>query len=92
MQPVKCTPIRNQVLVKPYPSEEKTLSGIYVPENAREVNNKVLVIAAGNGLPNKPMQFKAGQTAYRTKGWGVEIELNGEQHFLMDAQALLALE
>mgnify|MGYP000993962647 CR=1 FL=1 len=85
-------PILNNVLVKPYPSPEITESGFYVPENAREVNNKVLVVEVGKGTDKKPMLFKKGVTAFRVKDWGTEIVINNEKHFLMDQGALLAIE
>lgn len=86
------TPIRNNVLVKPFPSKEVTEGGLFVPENSREVNNKVLVVKVGNGSKLKPMLLSEGITAYRVKDWGDEILIDGEKHFLMDQGALLAIE
>lgn len=86
------TPILNQVLVKPFPSPEITESGLFVPENARNINNKVEVIAVGNGTKNKPMNVKIGMTAFRVKDWGTEVLIDNEKYFLMDAGALLAIE
>lgn len=85
-------PIGNNVLVKPYPSEEITESGFFVPETAREINNKVFVVKVGNGTVNKPMTLSEGVTAYRVLNWGQEIMVYGELHFLMDKAALLAIE
>ncbi len=85
-------PIKNNVLVKPFPSDEFTQSGLFVPENAREVNNKVRIVAVGEGTANNPMVLKPGATAYRVLNWGTEIFIDGEQYFLMDKGALLAQE
>ncbi len=85
-------PIRNQVLVKPFPAKETTDGGLFVPESVRKTSNKVLIVACGNGSPKKPMELKAGQTAFRVKDWGEEIEIYGEKHYLMDASAIIALQ
>lgn len=83
-------PIRNQMLVKPFPSEEVTVGGIFVPESAREVSNKVLVVSVGNGTKEKPMTFKKGDIGYRVKDWGTEVMVDGELHFLLDSDSILA--
>jgi len=86
------TPIRSQVLVKPFPSDEVSEFGIIVPENARKPSNKVMVVKVGNGTKDKPMKLKAGQTGYRVQAWGFPVEIEGELHFIMDADAIIATE
>jgi chaperonin GroES len=86
------TPIRNNVLVKPYPSEEISEGGIIVPESARAVSNKVLIVEVGRGTKERPMSLVKGQTGFRVKEWGEEIEINGETHYLMDQAAIIALQ
>lgn len=86
------TPIRNQILFKPHPSEEVSLGGIYVPENAREVNNKGTIVKVGNGISGRPMALVPGTVGYRVKDWGTEIMIDGELHFLMDDKAIIAIE
>lgn len=86
------TPIKNQILFKPFPSEEITLGGIFVPENAREINNKGTIVAVGEGSNKKPMTLKVGMTGYRVLNWGQEVMINDELHFLMDAGAILTIE
>ena len=85
-------PVRQNILVKPYPSEEVSEGGIYVPENAREVSNKVKVVAVGTGTPKKPMLLKAGMTGFRVKSWGQPLEIDGELHFIMEQSAIIALQ
>jgi chaperonin GroES len=83
-------PIRDNVLVKPFPSDELSAGGIIVSEAHREVSNKMEVVAVGNGMKGKPMEFKKGDTAFRVKGMGDEIEINGEKHFLVKQSWLIA--
>lgn len=85
-------PILNQVVFKPFPSDEITESGFYVPENAREINNKGTIVAVGNGTKNKPMRLKVGEVVYRTKDWGEGFILDGQVYFLMDEKAIIAKE
>lgn len=85
-------PIRNYVLVKPFPPDEISEGGIFVPESARKESNKVHIVAVGNGTAEKPMQFRAGQVGYRVKDWGTLVEVDGEIHYLMDSSAIIAIE
>ena len=80
----------NNVLVKPFPSAEITESGFFVPENAREINNKVWIVEVGSGTKNKPMKLNKGDIGFRVKDWGQEIFIDGERHFIMDQGAILA--
>lgn len=83
-------PIREKVLVKPYPSDEMSSGGIIVSEAHRAVSNKMKVIAVGKGTKKEPMRFKAGETAYRVKGCGDEIIIDGEKHYLVSQGWLIA--
>lgn len=83
-------PIRDNVLVKPYPSDEFSEGGIIVSEAHRAVSNKMQVIAVGNGTRKEPMGFSPGETAFRVKDHGEEIIINGEQYFLIRQSFLIA--
>jgi chaperonin GroES len=85
------TPIRNQVLVKPFPADEISEGGIFVPESARKVSNKVKIVSVGGGTNARPMKLKTGQTGYRVQGWGCDILVDGELHFIMDMDAIIAV-
>lgn len=85
-------PIRNFVLVKPFPPDEVSEGGIFVPESARAENNKVHIVAVGEGTVKRPMNLKAGQVGYRVKDWGTPVEIEGEKHYLMDNSAIIAIE
>lgn len=84
--------LHNQILFKPLPSEEKTDSGLFVPENAIAVSNKGIIAQVANGTKKRPMKLKEGQVAYRVKDWGNDIMINNELYFLMDENAILATE
>jgi chaperonin GroES len=86
------TPIRNLVLVKPFPSDELSEGGIFVPESARRVSNKVRVVKVGNGTLKRPMKLKEGDVGFRVENWGTEVLIGGELHFLLDEGAIIAKE
>ena len=84
-------PLHNRIVVKPYPSDEKSKGGLFVPESYREESNKVLIVAVGNGTKDKPMKLKAGQTGFRVKDHSEsEIIIEGEKHYLMNQDAIIA--
>ena len=85
------TPIRNQILAKPYPSDEISAGGIIVPDAYRAVSNKMLVVKVGNGTKERPMRIKAGETVFRVKDCGVELMINNERHVLIEDNAILAI-
>ena len=85
-------PIRNQVLIKPFPPDEISEGGIFVPESARKESNKVSIIAVGRGTREKKMTLKPGQVAYRIKDWGMPVDIEGQRHYLLEDAAILATE
>lgn len=85
-------PVRNNILVKPFPSDEISEGGIIVAESCKQVSNKVRVVAVGTGTEKKPMNLKPGDVGFRVKDWGEPVEIDGELHFLMDSSAIISLQ
>ncbi len=85
-------PILNQIIFKPFPIADTTTGGIYVPDSAKEINNKGTIVAVGNGSNKTPMRLKVGQIGYRVQSWGDGFTLDGELYFLMDQKAIIAVE
>ncbi len=86
------TPIQNQILFKPFPPDEITQGGLYVPESCRKVSNRGTIVKVGNGTAKRPMHLKEGTVGHRVLNWGTEILIDNEQYFLMDEEAILAIE
>lgn len=84
------TVIKNNVLVKPFPSDEKSMGGIIVSEAHRAVSQKVKVVATGQGTKKLPMNWKEGDVAFRVKDSGDEILIGGERHFIVKSSWLIA--
>lgn len=51
-------PLADRVLIKPTPAEEKTLSGIIIPDSAKEKPLRGTAIAVGNGTKDEEMVVK----------------------------------
>ena len=85
-------PVRNIILTKPFPPDEISEGGIFVPESARQESNKMRVIAVGNGTKERKMIFNPGDIVYRVKDWGTPIDIDGERHYIMDQNGIIAKE
>ncbi len=85
-------PILNNVLVKPFLGDEYTAGGLVVPESFRKESDKCAIVAVGNGTKNKPMKLKQGQTGFRVSEWGTPIIENRETFYLMEDNAIIALQ
>ncbi len=62
MSKVNIKPLADRVLVQPAAAEEKTASGLYIPDTAKEKPQKGLVVAVGNGKKDEPLTVKVGDT------------------------------
>lgn len=83
-------PIRDNVLVKPFLSDEKSTGGIIVSQAHRAVSQKVKVVAVGGGTKKNPMNFGIGDTAFRVKDSGDELIIGGEKYFIVKSTWLIA--
>ena len=84
-------PLADRVLVKPANAEEKTASGIIIPDSAKEKPLKGEVLATGNGTKDEEMVVKKGDNVLYGKYAGTEIELEGEKYLIMRQSDILAV-
>ena len=85
-------PIRNNILVKPLPKTTQTSGGIFLPESFMEDSDKVEVVEVGAGTTKKPMKLKKGDIGFRVHKWGTPVEENGVTYYMMEQDAILALQ
>ena len=83
MAKVNFKPNEDRVLVQPAPAEEKTSSGIIIPDTAKEKPQKGKVIAVGDGLEDKPVTVKVGDNVLYGKYSGTEITIDGKDYLIM---------
>lgn len=84
-------PLADRVLIKPTPAEEKTLSGIIIPDSAKEKPLRGTVLAAGKGTKDEEMVVKENDVVMFGKYAGAEIELDGEKLLIMRQSDILAI-
>ena len=92
---VKLQPMGDRLVVKPMQSEEKTKSGIYLPDTAKEKPQEGKVIAVGPGKLNDEgkriaMDVQVGDIVIYTKYGGSEIKIDGEEFIIMRESDILA--
>ena len=84
-------PLADRVLVKPAEAEQKTASGIIIPDSAKEKPLKGEIIAAGKGTKDEEMVLKPGDHVLYGKYAGTEIELEGTKYLIMRQSDVLAI-
>ncbi|MBK3332989.1 co-chaperone GroES [Persephonella atlantica] len=93
----KIKPLYDRVVVKPAEeAEEKTPSGIIIPDTAKEKPSEGEVIAVGEGrlLENgeiKPLKVKVGDKVIYSKYAGNEFVVDGEELIVLREDDILAI-
>jgi chaperonin GroES len=88
---VKITPLADRVLVEPAPAEEKTASGIIIPDTAKEKPQKGTVVAVGPGKKDEPTTVKVGNTVLYGKYSGTEVQVDGKDFLIMRESDIYAI-
>ncbi len=91
MSNVNITPLADRVLVEPAAAEEKTASGIIIPDTAKEKPQRGTVVAAGNGKSDEPMTVKVGDTILYGKYAGTELTVEGKDYLIMRESDIFAI-
>jgi chaperonin GroES len=80
---VKVKPLADRVIVEAAPAEERTASGIIIPDTAKEKPQRGTVIAVGEGKKDEPMVVKEGDTVMYGQYSGTEIKVDGKNFLIM---------
>jgi len=91
MSNVNITPLADRVLVEPAAAEEKTASGIIIPDTAKEKPQRGTVVAAGNGKADEPLTVKVGDTILYGKYAGTELTVEGKDYLIMRESDIFAI-
>jgi chaperonin GroES len=91
----KLQPLADRVLVKPIEKEEKTKSGIYLPDTAKEKPQEGEIIAVGPGKMTDdgtriPMDLKVGDRVIYAKYGGTEIKVDDVELIILRESDILA--
>lgn len=88
-------PLGDRVVVKVLKGEEKTKSGIVLPDTAKEKPQEGEIVAVGTGrmLDNGQkvaMEVKVGDRIIFSKYAGTEIKVDGEEYLIFSERDILA--
>jgi len=91
MAEINIKPLGDRVLVEPQAAEEKTASGIIIPDTAKEKPQKGHVVAVGPGKKDEDMEVKVGDTVLYGKYSGTELTVDGKDYLMMRQSDILAI-
>lgn len=89
---IKFKPHGDRVLIEAAAAEEKTASGIIIPDTAKEKPQKGIVVAVGPGKKDEPMDAEVGTTVLYGKYAGTEITVEGTEYLIMRDSDILGTE
>ncbi|PID92093.1 MAG: co-chaperone GroES [Bacteroidetes bacterium] len=81
--------LAGKVLVKPSEAEEKTASGIIIPDTAKEKPQHGTVVMVGDAKKDEPMEVKTGDQVLYGKFAGQEITIDEEDYLLISQSDVL---
>ena len=81
--------LAGKILVQPKAAEEKTVSGIIIPDSAKEKPQIGTVMLVGSDKKHEPMELKAGDVVFYGRYSGTELNIEGEDYLLMSQSDVL---
>lgn len=91
MAKVNIKPLSDRVLIKPAEAEQKTQSGIIIPDTAKEKPMEGEVVAVGTGKKDEPMTVKVGDRVLYGKYSGTEISVDDQKYLIMRESDIFAI-
>ncbi len=91
MSKIAITPLADRVIVEVAAAEQKTASGIIIPDTAKEKPQQGLVVAVGTGKKDEPMTVKVGDKVLYGKYSGTEINHQGKEYLIMRESDIFAV-
>ena len=93
---MKIKPLSDRVIVKAEAAEEKTASGIILPDTAKEKPQEGEVVAVGPGAKNEdgkiaPMDVKIGDIVLFGKWSGTEVKIDGKEYSIMKESDIMGI-
>jgi chaperonin GroES len=81
--------LAGKILIQTQEAEEKTVSGIIIPDSAKEKPQVGTVVLAGAGKTDEPMELKVGDVVFYGKYAGTELNIDGADYLLMSQTDVL---
>ena len=89
-------PLEDRIVVRPAEAEETTISGLVIPDTAKEKPQQGEVLAVGPGRRAEhsgeliPIELAVGDTVVYSKYGGTEITVDGEELLILSSRDVLA--
>ena len=84
-------PLADRVLIEPAAAEQRTASGIIIPDTAKEKPQRGKVLAVGKGTKDHEMTVKVGDNVLYGKYSGTEIDIDGTKYMIMKESDIYAI-
>ncbi|HFB61456.1 MAG TPA: co-chaperone GroES [Bacteroidetes bacterium] len=91
MDKLNIKPLGDRVVVEPAPAEEKTASGIIIPDTAKEKPQQGTVVAVPDEDKDNTVKVKAGDRVLYGKYAGTEITIDDKDYLIMNQSDILAI-
>lgn len=91
MSQVNVKPLADRVLVQPEAAEEKTASGIIIPDTAKEKPMRGKIVAVGEGKKDEPLTVKVGDVVLYGKYAGTELTVDNVDYLIMRESDIFAI-
>ena len=85
---MKIIPLNDTVLVKSTVTEEKTASGLFIPQTSQEKTQIAVVEAVGD---DEAIKVKVGDKVLHDKYAGTSVKVDGEDYLILAASDILAI-
>ena len=87
---MRLSPLSDRVVLKYEETEEKTQSGIILPDSAKEKPQVAVVVAVGPGK-DEEMQVKEGDKVIFSEYSGTEVKLDAEEYAIVSQNDIIAI-
>ena len=91
MAKLNIKPLADRVVIEPAVAEQKTASGIIIPDTAKEKPQQGTVVTVGPGTKDNPITVKVGDTVIYGKYAGTEFHLDGKDYIIMRENDIIAI-
>jgi chaperonin GroES len=87
-------PLGDRVILEPGEGEDRTASGIVIPDTAKEKPQEGKILAVGPGRYEEgkliPLDVKVGDTVIYSKYGGTEVKVSGKDYLILSERDILA--
>ena len=82
-------PLADRVLLKPEVAEEKTASGLFIPQTAQEKTQVAVVKAVGDDT--EAIKVKPGDRVMHDKYAGTQVKIDGDDYLIVQMADIIAI-